>query len=96
MERKLIDKFNELQEMATGYVDEDEMSAEEFAETYKTKADFLNEAKYWREMYLGIGRGIGCIHAEEKYDDNPRVRQNYRNELAKIKRFIKRLEKEGE
>lgn len=95
MERKLLDRFNILQEMATGCVDEDEMSAEEYAETYKSKADYLKEAKYWLSMYEGIGLGIGCIHAEEKYDDNPRVRQNYRNEVAKIKRFIKRLEKEA-
>lgn len=95
MERKLIDQFNELQDMATGYVDEDEMSKEQFADTYKTKADFLNEARYWLEMYQGVGRGIGCIHAEERFDDNPRVRQNYRNELAEIKRFIKLLEKEA-
>lgn len=94
IDRKFIDRFNALQDMACGYCDEDEKTAEDFADRYKTKADMANEARYWLEMFMGTGRGIGCVAAEERFDDNPRVRQNWRNSVAKIKRFIATCEKE--
>lgn len=93
IDEKFISRFSELQDKACGYCDKDEMSEQEFAEHYPNKQAMADEARYWLEMYMGTGRGIGCIAAEERYDDNPKVRQRWHSDVAKFKRFIKACEK---
>lgn len=95
MDEKFIERFSALQDTTCGYEDRKELTEQEFAERYPTKKEMGEEAKYWLEMYMGTGRGIGCISAEMRYDENPRVRQVWRNTTAKIKRFIATCEKEA-
>lgn len=92
-DQKIVDRFSELQDRACGYCDIDEMTEQEFIERYPNKQALAKEAKYWLDMYFGTGDGIGCIAAEERYDSNPRVRQNWRNDVMRFKRFVKAMEK---
>lgn len=90
---KFIERFCALQDSACGYRDDDELTPQEFAERYPNKQAMAKEARYWLDMYHGTGDGIGCIAAEERYDDNPRVRQKWHSDVAKFKRFIAACEK---
>lgn len=92
-DQQIVNRFSQLQDMAVGYCDVDEMTNDVFITTYPNKKALLKEVKYWLDMYYGTGDGIGCITSEERYDPNPKVRQNWRNEVARLKRFITKLEK---
>lgn len=81
-----LNKLMELQDMALGYRD-DRDEPTEFAK-YKTTADLLKEAKYLLSTYFEWGHVNEALKEEE-----PKV---WRSEVAKLKRFIARLEKEGE
>lgn len=85
MNKKALDKLMELQEMALGYRD-DRDALEEFAE-YKTNADILKEAKYLLSTYFEWGHVNETLKEEE-----PKI---WRSDVAKLKRFIARLEKEA-
>lgn len=84
MERNL-EKLMELQDMALGYRD-DRDEPTEFAK-YKTNADILKEAKYLLSTYSEWG------HVNEALkEESPKI---WRSDVAKLKRFIARLEKEA-
>lgn len=89
MEKQIINKFSELQDMAVGDRDIDLMSQSEFNSKYPDKSALLKEAEYWLSLYMDED----CMQGAERYDSNPRVRRNWANEVAKIKRFIARLKK---
>lgn len=91
-DEKFIERFSTLQDHACGYRDIDEMTKQEFIKQYPNKQAMAEEAKYWLEMYYGTGLGVGCIASEERYDSDPRVRQNWRNDVIRFKRFIKAIE----
>lgn len=79
-----LDKLMELQDMALGYRD-DRDSIEDY-KNYRTTADLLKEAKYLLSTYYEWGH-VNC----EIKDESPKV---WRSDVAKLKRFIARLEKE--
>lgn len=81
-----LNKLMELQDMALGYRD-DRDEPTEFAK-YKTTADLLKEAKYLLSTYFEWGHMNEALKEEE-----PKI---WRSHVAKLKRFIARLEKEGE
>lgn len=86
-----LNKLMELQEMALGFNDKDEYEAgcdgnENFL-NYKTNTDILKEAKYLLSTYYEDGH-----MNEELKDESPKV---WRSDVAKLKRFIARLEKEA-
>lgn len=60
-----------------------------FRNTYPTKKEMKKEAEYWLEMMYGVGNGVGCISAEMRYDDDVRVRREWRTIVLQIKSFIK-------
>lgn len=89
MERNL-EKLMELQEMALGYNDKDEAkhgdaNSIEFLANV-SNATMLKEAKYLLSTYFEWGH----MNFELK-DENP---TEWRSQVAKLKRFIARLEKE--
>lgn len=83
MERNLA-KLMDLQEMALGYRD-DRDSIEDY-NNYKTNDDILNEANYILSTYYELGHTNNEILKEE----SPK---KWRSDVAKLKRFIARLEK---
>ena len=83
-------KFFELNEMALGYdpqleAERGDTSLQYFVENL-TNADMLKESKYLLSTYFEWGH----MNFELK-DENP---TEWRSEVAKLKRFIARLEKE--
>lgn len=95
MDRKFIDRFSLIQDRVCGYSDYDEMDKDEFEQKYPTKKEMKEEAEYWLEMMYGTGRGIGCISAEMRYDDNPAVRKEWQKIVRQVKAFIRACEKEN-
>ncbi len=84
--KRNLDKLMELQDMALGYRD-DRDSIEDY-NNYKTNADLLKEAKYILSTYFEFGHANNEILKEE----SPKV---WRSDVAKLKRFIARIEKEA-
>ena len=82
MERNL-EKLMDLQEMALGYRD-DRDSIEDY-KNYRTNDDILNEAKYILSTYYEFGHANNEIKEESP--------KKWRSDVAKLKRFIARLEK---
>lgn len=82
MERNLA-KLMDLQEMALGYRD-DRDSIEDY-KNYRTNDDILNEAKYILSTYYELGHSNNEIKSESP--------KNWRSDVAKLKRFIARLDK---
>ena len=80
-----LDKLMDLQDMALGYRD-DRDSIEDY-KNYRTTADLLKEAKYLLSTYYESGHA----NCEILKDESPNV---WRSDVAKLKRFIVRLEKE--
>lgn len=88
-DQKVVDRFSRLQDMAVGYCDVDELTDVGFTITYPNKKALLKEVKHWLDLYLDED----CLQGAERYDSNPRVRKNWANEVARLKRFIAELEK---
>lgn len=86
MERNL-EKLMDLQEMALGYRD-DRDSIEDY-NNYRTNDDILNEAKYILSTYYELGHS----NNEDLKEEYPK---KWRSDVAKLKRFITRLEKEAQ
>lgn len=79
-----LDKLMDLQDMALGYRD-DRDSIEDY-KNYHTNTDLLKEAKYMLSTYYEWGHA----NCEALKDESPNV---WRSNVAKLKRFIARLEK---